>query len=783
MKKTILYLLVALAGILGATAREIAPSEALQNALLALDGDDEAYRILREGENLRLMYTQKSNDRTLFYVFETTEGGFLIASANDNANAVLGYTGSGTFKEALAIPSFKAWVSDCSNALTWVANQPESAFKDDNNRQFRAKATRADIPQAILPLLGSIAWNQGAPYNNMCPLVQGTRCAAGCVATAMAMIMKYWQWPVHGTGEVSYVTRTYEIELSADFSQSTYEWTSMLNQYDGDYSDEQAAAVAKLLSDVGISVQMNYGPSSGTSAPMVPLALTNYFFYNKGVKYLQRCFYNFEEWNDIIKGELAEKRPVLMSGINYLEGVGHEFVLDGYNTNGLYHVNWGWGGTSNGYFDVNYMSPDYQGIGGSNGGYVAEQTILAGLYPDKEGNTEFIYNLFSKKGLTFNAKKEFHMLLQNCSLIPFEGEAGIIVEKDGEVIAHATDSFSDMALSIMDDVELYYKLEELGLTAGEIGEGNECYVYPAYKDANGNFVKLPVPAYEADYLVLSSKDGALSVNNPSGGTAKLTQVSLTVDDRAFSGYPIYFNVQVRNEEGAAEFNNLIGVELVNSKGSRVGYGMDCKIMPAGSTKDFYIRVDAGKLTVGSYKAYLIYGYYGDYERVGTKYTTVVVNQAPAAAKLTYSNPVFFGSRVEEGTPVDITMDVVNNGGYTEHDFAAYFFPNTGGDVTSVGVLGPVSCRITANKKNQIKISGIVDLQPGSYFCLLRDNTTGAWVPNINTRHVFSVSQSATGVNAIDKENEDDTPLYDLSGRQVQHPSKGIYIRYGKKVMK
>ena len=787
MKRTLLYVWLAMVSFLNATAREIAPTEALQNALMALEDDAEAKEILQNGADLHLMYTQKSGEKTLFYVFETTEGGFLVASANDNANAVLGYTGNGTFREALAIPSFKSWVGDCTKALTFVANQPEASFKDDHNRQgsFRSKARRANLPEKISPLLETIAWNQGAPYNRLCPLVQGSRCATGCVATAMAMVMKYWEWPIHGTGEASYTSSTYNLELSADFSQSTYEWKSMLNRYDGEYTDEEAAAVAKLMSDVGISVQMNYGPSSGTSAQRVPIAFANYFYYNKGLKFLERCFFSSEEWNSIIKGELADKRPVLMTGINYVEMVGHEFVLDGYNTNGLYHVNWGWGGTSNGYFDVNFMSPDYQGIGGSNGGYVAEQAILADLYPDREGNSEYAINMFCKSGLAFDEKKGFTMELQNNSLIPYEGELGIIAEKDGVIISKVMDSCSgNYAIPSMDQRGYFYKLDELGLTASQIGEGNKCYVYPAYKDAKGNYVKISAPVYKNDRMAISSKGGALAVDSPNDNVAKLSQVSLALDGLAFPGYPIYFKVQVKNEEGAGEFNNLIGVEISNSKGTALGAGYDCKIIPGGSSADFYIKVEPRTLSAGSYRANIIYGFYNDYDKLSTKHTTFVVNPAPASARLAYSNAVFFGNRVEEGAPVDITMDVTNTGGYTEHEFAAYLFPNSGsGEVYSVGVLGPVSCRITANKKNQIKISGIMDLQPGSYFCQIRDNTIGAWVPS-GTKHSFTVTESVTGVGCSYGvyESSGTYGSYDLSGRKVQNPSKGVYIINGKKVV-
>lgn len=787
MKRSLIYVL-ALVSFLSATAREIAPTEALQNALMALENDAEAKEILQDGANLHLMYTQKSNDKTLFYVFETTEGGFLIASANDNANAVLGYTANGTFREALAIPSFKSWVGDCAKALTFVANQPEASFKEDYNRQgtFRSKARRANLPETISPLLGTIAWNQGAPYNRLCPLVQGTRCATGCVATAMAMVMKYWEWPIHGTGEVSYTSSTYNLELSADFSQSTYEWKSMLNRYDGEYTDEEAAAVAKLMSDVGISVRMNYGPSSGSNGQRIPLALANNFFYNKGVKYLERCYFDTEEWNSIIKGELSESRPVLMTGINYMDFVGHEFVLDGYNANGLYHVNWGWGGTSNGYFDVNFMSPDYQGIGGSNGGYVAEQAILADLYPDREGNSEYVINMFCSSGLAFDEKKGFTMDFQNNSLIPYEGEVGIIAEKDGVLISKVMDSCAgDYPIPSMGLMSYYYKLEELGLTASQIGEGNKCYVYPAYKDANGNYVKLSAPIYKNDRMAITSKGGALAVDGPNDNIAKLSQVSLALDGLAFPGYPIYFNVKVKNEEGAGEFNNLIGVEITNTKGTVLGTGYDCKIIPGGSSTDFYIKVEPKALSAGSYRANIVYGFYNDYDKLSTKYTTFVVNPAPASARLAYSNAVFFGNRVEEGAPVDITMDVTNTGGYTEHEFAAYLFPNSGsGEVYSVGVLGPVSCRITANKKNQIKISGIMDLQPGSYFCQIRDNTIGEWVPNSSTSHAFTVSESETGVKNLEPGTWNlEHSVYDLSGRKIQNPSKGVYIINGKKVLK
>ena len=393
--------------------------------------------------------------------------------------------------------------------------------------------------------------------------------------------------------------------------------------------------------------------------------------------------------------------------------------------------------------------------------------------------------MFCSSGLAFDEKKGFTMDFQNNSLIPYEGEVGIIAEKDGVLISKVMDSCAgDYPIPSMGLMSYYYKLEELGLTASQIGEGNKCYVYPAYKDANGNYVKLSAPIYKNDRMAITSKGGALAVDGPNDNVAKLSQVSLALDGLAFPGYPIYFNVKVKNEEGAGEFNNLIGVEITNTKGTVLGTGYDCKIIPGGSSTDFYIKVEPKALSAGSYRANIVYGFYNDYDKLSTKYTTFVVNPAPASARLAYSNAVFFGNRVEEGAPVDITMDVTNTGGYTEHEFAAYLFPNSGsGEVYSVGVLGPVSCRITANKKNQIKISGIMDLQPGSYFCQIRDNTIGAWVPS-GTKHSFTVTESVTGVGCSYGvyESSGTYGSYDLSGRKVQNPSKGVYIINGKKVV-
>ena len=310
-----------------------------------------------------------------YYAFNRANtDGFILVTGDDNLIPVLGYTESGRFDIATMPDNMQWWLGECQREIEYLKQHPDQA----------RKAPAAG--KSVRPLL-TCNWNQSAPYNNNCPVYNGSRCVTGCVATATAQIMYYHKWPKQGQGSHSYSCNldgsgSY-VTLSANFGQSTYDWANMLDNYGNNSPSVANAAVAKLMSDVGISVEMGYGMSSGASSPDVAAALTTYFDYDKSIRVLNRNNYGIEAWEDMIRTELNDKRPVYYSG--HASSGGHAFVCDGYDTEGYFHFNWGWGGMSNGYFILSMLNPREQGIGSFEGGYNSSQLIITRIMPNEGG--------------------------------------------------------------------------------------------------------------------------------------------------------------------------------------------------------------------------------------------------------------------------------------------------------------------------------------------------------------------------------------------------------------
>ncbi|MDE6693146.1 MAG: C10 family peptidase, partial [Muribaculaceae bacterium] len=234
--------------------------------------------------------------------------------------------------------------------------------------------------QAVTPLM-STTWNQYEPYNDMCPTYDGERAITGCVATAMAQVMKKHRWPASGTGELSYVSNG--VGVSSDFSSHVYDWDNMLDDYFDEYyqpvgTSAQRNAVAQLMFDCGVAARMVYSPS-GSSATSMDAAkgMLNYFNYDKSMQYLMRDWYTDDDWMRLMHSQISQGLPVIYGGDSN-EGYGHEFVLDGYDGDGYFHFNWGWGGWDDGYFSLSFDAPAGEDIG-----YVNYQEALVNICPDK----------------------------------------------------------------------------------------------------------------------------------------------------------------------------------------------------------------------------------------------------------------------------------------------------------------------------------------------------------------------------------------------------------------
>ena len=337
---------------------------------------------------LKLAHEAKSmSGVTDYYVFNRgQDGGFVVVSGDDRVLPVWGYSDKGSFDLATMPDNAKWWFGEYQRQMQFLRDHPQVKGRK-----------KVEIDHGVAPLVESL-WNQTRPYNDMCPiapaandpyLFYGGRACTGCVATATAQVMNYWKWPNRGRGSHSYncdvnyydavaggmVTR--QETLSADFSQSEYQWGLMMDDYwyysefingelfsyvmvvdengrivldgDGKYGN----AVAKLMSDVGIAVEMGYGSEgSGAVSRDVNKALRKYFSYLSD--YAVRDDFN-GDWDAMLREELDKGHPIYYSGSG--DRGGHAFVFDGYDTEGRFHVNWGWGGSSDGFFESLALEP------------------------------------------------------------------------------------------------------------------------------------------------------------------------------------------------------------------------------------------------------------------------------------------------------------------------------------------------------------------------------------------------------------------------------------------
>lgn len=319
-----------------------------------------------------------------YYVFPFGENkGFAIVSGDDDMPEIVGYADHGTYDANNMPAAMAAFLNNYRATIEAMKQGNASAIKNiAEAKALRANNTRATT--AVSPLLGDIKWNQSTPYNNMCPKYDDTNLSAtGCVATAMAQVMMYWKYPKELKADINeYKTSTHELTVAGETKGQKYDWDNMLPSYSNvNYTQTQADAVAKLMLHCGKVVEMDYGEESG--AIVTPDHLAKYFGYDSDLMLdLSRTCFTLAEWTAIIDKELQAKRPILYSGLT-TEG-GHQFVCDGSDGNGLYHINWGWGGYQDGYFDITILNPGQGGIGAGNvtDGYNRYCDMIIGIQPD-----------------------------------------------------------------------------------------------------------------------------------------------------------------------------------------------------------------------------------------------------------------------------------------------------------------------------------------------------------------------------------------------------------------
>jgi len=328
---------------------------------------------------------------TNFYIFNT-DGGFVIVSADDIATPILGYSENGTFSTENIPVNILEWLQGYENEIRQGISNGVSA-----SSEIAADWEKLTGGQGITPkrsrsvnALIQTKWDQDSPFNNLCPYNSSAnqRTVTGCVATAMAQVMKYWNYPAQGNGSQSYNATGYGNQ-SADFGNTTYDWNNMLNTYTNSATQAQKTAVATLMYHCGVAVHMSYDISSNGGSGAVTIgntngtaeyALKNYFLYKNTLVGRSRSGYTETAWKNMMTTDLDAGRPIIYTGRD--SEAGHCFICDGYNNNGQFHFNWGWGGYCDGFYAINSLAPGSGGIGSGNGTYNESQSAIFGIEPN-----------------------------------------------------------------------------------------------------------------------------------------------------------------------------------------------------------------------------------------------------------------------------------------------------------------------------------------------------------------------------------------------------------------
>ena len=540
MKRTTTILIAICVSALFANGKQIS-----QNAALSAARKYSRTGQVAPAKNLR---SDKTNNAP-YYAFNL-EQGYVIVSGDDEMTELVGYAENGFFDAENVPPQMQLWLDGYAEYVAAVQSGKAKA----------RKILLSDSPSVVVEPLVTTKWNQDAPFNNFAPEYTDDnnntqRCATGCAATAMAQIMKFHNWPEQGVGHYSYEHQSFGT-ISSNFSEHVYDWTNMIDRYNnGEYSSEQADAVALLMKDCGVSLNMNYGPVSGASIYSYYPAFKNYFRYSSRTVNRSGC--ETAEFTKIITDELQEGRPIIYCGTG--EDGGHAFVVDGYDTNYFLHVNWGWGGYSDGYFDMNYMDPTGLGIGGGSGAFKWNQGIVL-AHPLKDGVEpyEFIQQLcfvpyddvkggiFCEQEMPANKGDVVTILLRNTANLSgesffgslnvgvFDDSGALVTMGNEERIENNNGELLEFQSGSLYSVDLPMTLN----TAG-IADGN--YIVRAMSKANGDVWR---KFASTDCLNMTVADGKVYLSAP---TPNISMVGIgSYDTATYKGFSFNADVTVHN---------------------------------------------------------------------------------------------------------------------------------------------------------------------------------------------------------------------------------------------
>lgn len=587
IKRTILVLLfVVMAAYVFASP--VDPQRAMQVAKQFVPQSTTVKRSPKRGSQTEpsssIVYTHMmpGGDRPAFYIVNVDGGSFVLVSADDVARPVLGY--SLTSKWPVSADSYAELPAHIKGFFDDLAAQMETAIESGPNlapdeEWSTPKTTKrspsrgtTNLPDSVGPLL-TTTWNQGQYYNVLCPEdVNGPDGHAqnGCVATAMAQIIKYWddsvQIRLRGTHSYDSNYGT----LTVDYNTESYDFANMPNELTAESTPAQVAAVAKLMYHCGVATNMSYGATESSAFDVDARAgLINFYSFSPDLSYAERSFFTDADWNSLLRENIAASRPIIYSG----HGVGdHSFILDGYKNNDYYHFNFGWGGFADGWYLTNAVNP-----GALN--FSSRQSALVGIAPDNTSNI-ILGQTAGTSIFTVDEPLEFYHLMGHNS---YEGSnynnpcnntvTFISANNENQLVADVI-RFEDQRVDIYDGVNTSVQMRNLT-------GGSENDMSPVVSTQNGITLSYNGNMYYTGFKLMVSQNSDCRMVSNIVSSVEATTVHLSWVENGSA-------TQWQVEYGPAGFKHGDGtVETVNETTITI------EGLTAYDEYDFYIRPQCG----------------------------------------------------------------------------------------------------------------------------------------------------------------------------------------------
>lgn len=771
-------------------ARQLTPSEALSAALGADSGAPAMFKA-SAASSIKLAHTVEADNFNSCYIFNRgINNGFLVVAADDAVAPLLGYSETGAFDPANIPANMKDFLEGYAAEIRWASEHPD-----------RVRARKASPERAAVAPICTTTWSQEEPYNLDCPVMGGSRAVTGCVATAMAQIMKAHNWPVKGVGSNSY-TITYNgrnYTISSNFAAHTYDWSNMADAYPSASSGTatQRSAVALLMSDCGVSVNMNYSPAaSGANGNMASLALVNNFNYDKGMLQLYRTSYYLNEWNDLAYSEVAAGRPTLICGANS-EG-GHAFVCDGYSKDDYFHINWGWNGISDGYFRLSLLDPEQQGIGGSSDGYTNNQRMAVGIQRPTSSN-KLAVNIINTGGFAVGATSYPHSsnIIFGNSYSGFWNYTLSTSNIAGTLGVKLVNTATNAATYICQDNKNFDAPNGSGyrqytVPGSKFPTSGRYIVTPAFKTSSGEWVDIRPDVTMSSPLYCDATASTLTFSNPEAGSIEITEFEVLSD--IYIGYPITYKWKLVNS--TPEMMGDISTALCSRTAS--GYrviagGQECyyDILKGETIEETWSTLFEGNLTARQY--YLTFFLNDDV--IASYPITLKANpgelayNAPSIVSLNPAGDVALNrrSRAAQIDPkYDLKATVELTSGYFGDMVTLDLYHSSGRKIASSepafwNGVGGTTLTLTAHHSIFAGMGADV-----LYYALIQP-ANGKSIPatvSINQPIWFKLTEASGVEDVAADSNNAPAEYFDLQGRKVDNPKTGLYIvRRGNEVSK